>query len=106
MLPLLTFSVVVLFTLNLSQNEVQVMRSLCHPNILPFYCSFVTKHEVWHVLPLMQLGEGVNYFYVLVIAINLIIPMSLQSHFCYHDIKITNNQALVFRRLDNNLSTE
>ena len=62
MLPLLTFSVVVLFTLNLSQNEVQVMRSLCHPNILPFYCSFVTRHEVWHVLPLMQLGEGVNYF--------------------------------------------
>ena len=62
MLPLLKFSVVVLFTLNLSQNEVQVMRSLCHPNILPFYCSFVTRHEVWHVLPLMQLGEGVNYF--------------------------------------------
>ncbi|XP_066029811.1 STE20-related kinase adapter protein alpha-like isoform X3 [Pocillopora verrucosa] len=39
------------------KNEVQVMRSLCHPNILPFYCSFVTRHEVWHVLPLMQLGS-------------------------------------------------
>lgn len=37
--------------------EVQVLRSLCHPNILPFYCSFVTRQEVWHVLPLMQFGS-------------------------------------------------
>lgn len=39
------------------KHEVQVMRSLSHPNILPFYCSFVTSREVWHVLPLMQLGS-------------------------------------------------
>ena len=38
------------------QYEVQVLRSLSHPNILPFYCSFVTQQEVWHVLPLMQFG--------------------------------------------------
>ncbi|XP_073235999.1 STE20-related kinase adapter protein alpha-like isoform X2 [Porites lutea] len=37
--------------------EVQVLRSLSHPNILPFYCSFVTQQEVWHVLPLMQFGS-------------------------------------------------
>lgn len=37
--------------------EVQVLRSLCHPNILPFYCSFVTRQEVWNVLPLMQYGS-------------------------------------------------
>lgn len=38
------------------QYEVKVLRSLCHPNILPFYCSFVNRQEVWHVLPLMQFG--------------------------------------------------
>lgn len=37
--------------------EVQVLRSLCHPNILPFYCSFVNRQEVWCVLPLMQFGS-------------------------------------------------
>lgn len=37
--------------------EVQVLRSLSHPNILPFYCSFVNRQEVWHVLPLMQFGS-------------------------------------------------
>lgn len=34
-----------------------MLRSLSHPNILPFYCSFVTGQEVWHVLPLMQFGS-------------------------------------------------
>lgn len=37
--------------------EVKVLRSLCHPNILPFYCSFVNRQEVWHILPLMQFGR-------------------------------------------------
>ncbi|XP_020628327.1 STE20-related kinase adapter protein alpha-like isoform X2 [Orbicella faveolata] len=37
--------------------EVQVLRSLCHPNILPCYCSFVTRQEVWNILPLMQFGS-------------------------------------------------
>ena len=40
----------------LLQYEVQILRSLCHPNILPFYCSFVTRQEVWNILPLMQYG--------------------------------------------------
>ncbi|XP_078375973.1 STE20-related kinase adapter protein alpha-like isoform X2 [Oculina patagonica] len=37
--------------------EVQVLRSLCHPNILPFYCSFVTRQEVRNVIPLMDFGS-------------------------------------------------
>lgn len=45
------------------QYEVQVLRSLSHPNILPFYCSFVTQQEVWHVLPLMQFGMFLPYDY-------------------------------------------
>ena len=45
------------------QYEVQVLRSLSHPNILPFYCSFVTQQEVWHVLPLMQFGMCLPYDY-------------------------------------------
>ena len=45
------------------QYEVQVLRSLNHPNILPFYCSFVTQQEVWHVLPLMEFGMHLLYDY-------------------------------------------
>ena len=37
--------------------EAQVMREQRHPNVLPLYCSFVAKNQLWMVMPFVGAGS-------------------------------------------------
>ncbi|XP_076456313.1 STE20-related kinase adapter protein alpha-like isoform X2 [Babylonia areolata] len=39
------------------QNEVVLTKQLQHDNILPHYCSFIHRHELWIVMPPMGFGS-------------------------------------------------
>ncbi|XP_031562626.1 STE20-related kinase adapter protein alpha-like [Actinia tenebrosa] len=39
------------------KHEVQVLRSLNHPNILPLFSAFIDRQELWTVFPLMSYGS-------------------------------------------------
>lgn len=39
------------------QKELVLTQQLSHPNILPFYCSFIAQQELWAIMPLMAFGS-------------------------------------------------
>ncbi|EDO43885.1 predicted protein, partial [Nematostella vectensis] len=39
------------------KHEVQMLRSLHHPNILPLYSTFIISQELWTIFPLMSYGS-------------------------------------------------
>lgn len=40
--------------------EAQTMKQLSHPNVLPLYCSFVAKSNLWMVMPYVSGGSVLN----------------------------------------------
>jgi serine/threonine-protein kinase OSR1/STK39 len=42
------------------RREVQTMRMLSHPNLVSINCCFVTKQELWLVMPFLSGGSALN----------------------------------------------
>ncbi len=37
--------------------ETQIMHEMRHPNVMPLYCSFVHKEQLWMVMPYLAGGS-------------------------------------------------
>lgn len=37
--------------------ETQIMHDMRHPNVMPLYCSFVNKEQLWMVMPYVAGGS-------------------------------------------------
>ncbi len=37
--------------------ETQIMHEMRHPNVMPLYCSFVHKEQLWMVMPYVAGGS-------------------------------------------------
>jgi len=42
------------------RKEIQIMRSMYHPNVVPVYTAFVEEEELWIVMPLLAAGSCAN----------------------------------------------
>ncbi len=54
--------------------ETQIMHEMRHPNVMPLYCSFVHKEQLWMVMPYVAGGSlfsiiQTNYPQVLLICL-------------------------------------
>ena len=39
------------------RRETQIMAEMRHPNVMPLYCSFVHKEQLWMVMPYVSGGS-------------------------------------------------
>ena len=42
------------------RRETQIMAEMRHPNVMPLYCSFVHKEQLWMVMPYVSGGSIYN----------------------------------------------